>query len=287
MLVFLKLISRIPFWILYPITEFLSVLARSLYRPKVVYGNLKLAFPDKSEKEIKLIKKQFYRNLFHVIIEILKSTSLSADDLRKRAKLSNPEVIESMYQQGKSVMIFAAHFGNWEWISHAVALGTSFNTVSPIYKTLSNKVFDQFMFKIRSMHGGKPLQKEQALRNILKNKELTRAVGMVGDQRPFVGGSKLWIKFMGNETAFFPGINTIPYLTQFDCYYLKSKRVRRGYYEIEAIPIGKAPFKKGETNVLLNYAKEMEKQLNSNPEDWLWTHKRWKYVRSNDEELLS
>lgn len=281
-----KLLGTLPIWILYPFGYLLSLLARRVYRRKEVLENLRMAFPEKSEKELIKIRSQFYKNLMQIVMEVIKTTTWSEAEMRKRTKLVNPEIIEDVYKQGGSVIIFASHCANWEWIAHAITLYTSFK-LDPIYKVQANKLLDGFVHYVRARFGGTPIPKENAVRNVLKGKDRQRAIGFVADQRPFERGAKVWINFMGRETAFYPGNVALPYVTQFPCFYLKATRIKPGYYECEAIPLGNPPIPKKDASVLKNYAAEIEKQIQEYPADWLWSHKRWKYQRTSDEELLT
>lgn len=286
MLILFKLIGALPFWLLYPIGWILSIPTRLIYRRKVVFNNLRKAFPDKDVAEIRQIQKQFYRNFMDIVVETVKTPSISEKEFNRRVKLINAEVLEKEFQNDRSVLIFASHFCNWEWVSHAISLRTSYK-LDPIYKVQANKVLDQFIYKVRTRFGGSPIPKESSVRNIIKNKGNKRAIGFVADQRPFTNGSKVWINFLSIETAFFPGCVAMPYITQFPCYYMKVVRVKRGFYEVEAINIGQPRFEKNDSSIIKKYASEIEKQIENHPADWLWSHKRWKYQRSNEEELLS
>ena len=286
MLFLAKIIALIPFWVLYPIGNVLSYPLSWVYRRKVVFKNLKKAFPEKDDKEIRQIRNQFYKNLMDIVIEAIKTFSISEANLKKRVVITNPEVLLDEFQNGKSVIIYASHYCNWEWVAHAIYFYGGFR-LDPVYKVQSNKAMDSFVYHIRSRFGGQPIPKENAVRNIVKNKGEQRAVGFVADQRPHKTGSKQWVNLLDIETAFFPGNTVIPYITQFPAYYSRIVRVKRGYYEVEMVKIGEPPYQKGDPNVLLRYAEEIEKQLRDDPANWLWTHKRWKYKRSSEEELLS
>ncbi len=278
MLVLFKVIGFLPLWFLYPIGDLLSVVARFIYRRKVVIENLKTVFPEKSDVELKQIRHQFYRNFMNIVVEVVKMVSISEKELNKRVKLINSEMLEEEYRNNRSIMIFASHFCNWEWAAHAVSLQTSYK-LDPVYKVQANQVLDKFMYQIRSLTGGTPISKENAVRNILKNKDKSRAIGFVADQRPFKKGAKVWLTFLGKETAFFPGALAMPYISQFPSYYMKVIRVKRGYYEIEPVKIGEPKYEKNDPSVIKQYAKEIEKQIRNHPADWLWSHKRWKKTK--------
>lgn len=285
MLLILKSLTYIPFWILYPLGDFFSLILRFVYRREIVLNNLQTAFPQYSVKELKKIRRQFYRNFLQVVTEVVKTSSISAKELRRRSKLINPEVLDQEYNQGNSVLIFASHFCNWEWAAHAVTLQTLYN-VDPVYKVQSNPTLDQFILDIRSRFGGQPIPKENTARNVLRNKDKQRAIGFVADQKPYRKAARVWLNFLGKETAFFRGGIIMPYMSQFPCYYMRIVRVKRGYYELEAVKIGQPEFEKNDPSVIKNYIREVEKQIAEHPSDWLWSHRRWVANRQEDEEML-
>ncbi|MEL6560260.1 MAG: lysophospholipid acyltransferase family protein [Bacteroidota bacterium] len=286
MLIILKSLAFIPFWILYPLGDFFSLILRLIYRKEIVFNNLQIAFPNHSEKELSKIRRQYYRNFLQVIAEVVKTSSISAKELKQRVKLVNPELLEEEYNQGNSVLMFASHFCNWEWAAHAVTLQTSYN-LDPVYKVQSNPKLDRFILDIRSRFGGQPIPKENTARNILRNKDKQRAIGFVADQKPYRKSARVWLNFLGKETAFFRGGILMPYMSQFPCYFMKVVRVKRGYYEMEAIKIGQPKYEKNDPSVIKNYIREVEKQIAEHPADWLWSHRRWVKKRDEDEELLA
>lgn len=284
MLFLVKIVGILPLDFLYFIGNALSYPARWFYRGDVVFANLRIAFPEKSNREIRQIRKKFYKNFLQVVVEVVKTSTISKKDLSKRVRLVNPEVLENEYENGNSILIFASHFCNWEWSAHAVTLQTSY-TLDPVYKVQSNPQLDQFIYKIRSRFGGEPIPKENTARNILRNKDKKRAIGFVADQKPYRKAARVWFKFFNNETAFFRGGILLPYMSQFPCYYMRVTRVKKGFYELEAVKIGKPEFQKNDPRVMRNYINEVEKQIETHPADWLWSHKRWAKKRQEDESI--
>ena len=112
-----------------------------------------------------------------------------------------------------------------------------------------------------------------------------RRIGIVTDQKPIYRASKIWQNLFGNETAFNIGGSVMACMTNYPCYYLKIDRLKRGYYELELIKIGEGPNEKGDKSMLINFVREVEKQIENTPENWLWSHDRWKYNRRKGEEL--
>ncbi len=283
----IKLISYLPFSALYLLSDILSFVACYIvrYRKDVVLSNLRRSFPEKSEAEIKKIMWQFYRNLSDVIVEMAKSFNMSVEDIRKRVKFSNIDVLTNQFKQGRSVICMAGHIANWEWILYGFNANCDY-PAEAVYKPLSNKWFDRLMLENRKRFGGTPIPKSNAVREIIKrNKTGVHAFALVADQMPAFSEEKYWTTFMGIESAFFVGSDTLARFTKGAAAFIGMKRVKRGYYEIEAKLLGEPPHDKEKNELIEAYSKELENFIQKHPSDWLWSHKRWKYSKSEFEEM--
>lgn len=240
--------------------------------------NLNIAFPDKSERELKKITRKFYQNLADLVVENLKSYRITAYSLQKRVDIINPEVLTDFLKKDQSVLAMTGHFGNWEWIS--LRCGLEINAqLDAIYKPLSNASFDKIMYQIRSRFGAYPVPMKQIVRAIIQRKHLTRVVASVADQRPSGHDKKHWTTFFGQETAFFTGTDKLAQLTQYPVIFVGMKRKKRGFYQIWFEQIAKPPYPEDTFFILEKYAALTQKLIEDNPADWLWSHNRWKYGR--------
>ena len=147
-------ISALPFPILYAISDFLFfVLYRILgYRKKIVLGNIQRSFPEKTVKEHEEICRKFYHHFCDLVLESLKTFTISEKEVKKRVVCINPEVIDKYFDQGRSVIIAGGHFNNWEIFAVAVDALIKHKAIG-IYKPLSNKYFDKKMRNTRSKYG--------------------------------------------------------------------------------------------------------------------------------------
>ena len=281
----LKLISRSPLWLLYAFASVLSFPLRIFYRRKLVINNLKRAFPEKDSKQLNEIANKFYKRFSEILVETLKSATISEKEIAKRVVFKNPEIFIRHKEAGKSVLIYASHQCNWEWMAMG---GRTYFPIpgDPIYKPLQNKKADKFIYDIRSRFGSKPLSKDIAAREILRQKDTFRIIGLVADQSP-PRDHVFWTHFFGQETDFYPGLVTLPYLMQAATVFCRIKRIKRGYYEVEVVDIGHPPFEKKDYSVLKNYIEETEKLISQAPENYLWTHNRWKHTRLENEEIIN
>ncbi|EAY26499.1 lysophospholipid acyltransferase family protein [Microscilla marina] len=283
----IRLFALWPFWVLYLWADFIGWLAFSVigYRKAVVIDNLKKSFPEKSDKEIKEIARRFYRNLGDIIVESLKVVGLSERQLQKRVSYKDYHILEERLKSGTSVIVMTPHSGNWEWLLLACSylLVKSGFGVDAVYSPLSNQFFDRLMIKIRSKFGADPTPMNMVLRNVIKNKGKARVVAMVADQRPLPNESNYWTEFLHQETAFFIGSERIARKVKFPVVYTSIRRLKRGYYEVSFQALADPPYDKPasaeDMPIIERFAHLVEQDIKACPDQWLWSHKRWKHKR--------
>jgi len=278
---FLKAFSYLPLGILYLISDLLFLLTYYVvgYRKKVVLTNLRNSFPDKSDDEIKKIAKTFYHSLADFAVELVKSNRLSPEEFKKRVVFKNTEILAPY--QGQTIMYLASHQFNWEWMALSAALHFAKNT-DFIYQPLTNASTDEYMIHLRSRFGARPIPSNNAARDVLKGTKEGRGVAIVADQTPQRSAKKYWTTFLNQDTAFFVGPDSIAKLAKCPVFYFACTKVKRGYYQIEVIKIGAPPYERNDYSILENYAREVEKVIQSNPSEWLWSHRRWKYKKEQE-----
>ena len=160
-------LSRLPFFVLYLISDFLAFLAGTVfkYRKKVILENLRKSFPNKSERELEIITKGFYKNLADIVVETIKGLTISQKELDKRVKIVNEDVLVKYLQDNTTNIALASHQGNWEWLLLSCASRLPVN-VQAAYKPLRNQFFEKLMFGIRSRFGTEPIPSKQLVRRI-------------------------------------------------------------------------------------------------------------------------
>lgn len=272
------LISILPFRVLYLLSDLLFPVIYHLvgYRKKIVFSNLKHAFPEKSEEEILKIARKFYRHFTDVIFEIIKMRTISPGALRKRINYSNPELLRKYHDENKGVMGMSAHFNNWEWTSACSEWGPHHPVV--IYKPLRNKQFDRFMKITRTRHGVEMIPMRETLRKIISDQKAGRLVlyGLISDQTPVWEETQHWTTFLNQDTAVFTGAAKLALRTGLPAVYFSMRKIRRGRYIIDLETISEDHAGKNENDITDAFFRSMEKKIRENPEYWLWTHRRWK-----------
>ncbi|MCX6333218.1 MAG: lysophospholipid acyltransferase family protein [Bacteroidia bacterium] len=275
------IITLLPLRVLYLFSDliFLFFYYFPGYRRKVVRTNLNNSFPDKSEKEIITIEKKFYRHLCDLFIETFKLTHLSSRQLMKRVPLTNPELLEKLYSEGRDVAAILGHFGNWEWLI-CLPLYANYKFVS-IYKPLANNHFDKFMIDNRTRFGMTVTPMQHVVRDVLNNrKNKIRALySFLTDQTPAKGDIRFWSNFLNQETPVYRGAEKIASKYDMAVIFFNIQKVKRGqyYFTIELLfehSAGLPEYVITETHV-----KRLEEIIKEHPEYWIWSHKRWKHKR--------
>jgi len=275
------LISLLPFPVLYALSDMLYLLIYKLvgYRKKLVRKNLRESFPEKSAEELKSIEKKFYHFFCDYIMETIKLTSISKEEMRRRVKYTGMEHVNEYLEKGHNVVLYIGHYCNWEWIT-SIGLHVSDDVlVGQIYHILENKPFNALLLYIRSRMGTESISMQVTLRKIIeKRREGTPLViGFISDQVPLYQATRHWLTFLNHDgTIVITGTEQIAKQMDFSCVYLDVSCPRRGYYNIDVVPMCEES--KGIPNWELTdqYFQLFEQSIRRAPEYWLWTHNRWK-----------
>jgi len=274
-------ISILPFRVLYLVSDGLYLLLYYIigYRKKVVTNNLKLVFPEKTDKEISIIRKKFYKHLCDMFLEMAKTMAISENQLKKRFKVLNPDELKRLETLNKSVILMYGHYASWEW-SVVLQNYIKFKGLG-VYKKLANRYFDKLARDIRSKYNTQLISTKETISVINQseiegNKSIT---AFISDQSPRLTKEVYWGTFMGIETPCFTGAERLAKKLDLTIAYLKVKKVKRGYYEAEVMTLAENPNDYKDYELTDLFLREVEKQIYEAPEYYFWTHKRWKHQR--------
>lgn len=278
----LWLISILPFRLLYALSDVLYFFIYRVfgYRTKTVKSNLKLVFPEKSDKEIKRIMDKFYHHLCDMILEAIKSLSISESDLKKRFTFSNMSLINDIEKEGRSIVLMCGHYGSWEWIF--IMQKYMNHKGFAVYKRLSNSYFDRLVKRIRAKYNTTLITTKEAVLQIAKSHasgELTIS-GFAADQSPKIDKAFHWQKFMGIKVPVHTGAEVIAKRLDMSVVFFGVKRLKRGYYQTTFTKITDEPKSYKNYDITDEFLKLVEAQIKEAPEYYLWTHKRWKHKDS-------
>jgi KDO2-lipid IV(A) lauroyltransferase len=200
--------------------------------------------------------------------------------MRKRISFKGVDLMTAHQSEGKSVMMMTSHYGNWEW---GALIGYHLPAdfmLHPVYQKLKNRHFDKLIFRLRSISGCVNIEKDELVRKMLqmKNNGKYGIIGMVSDQSPAKHFIRYRLQFLNQETPVFLGTEQLARKYNYPVYFMDIKRPKRGYYDIEIIPIAVKPGETKEYEITTRYMQLLEEKIKKQPELWLWSHKRWKYA---------
>lgn len=277
-MIIIKLFSRLPLSWLYLLSDSLYFFGYYVvgYRKRVVRSNLELSFPEKSIKDIRQIERKFYRNLSDFVVETLKAFTISPDELSRRVKF----ILPNDNDFAKTPVIgLASHQFNWEWLVLSGCIQLNME-IDMVYQPLKSKSFDNIILRLRTRFGGYAVKRSEVAREAIKRNNITRIIALVADQFPGRKNDKrYWTNFLGQETAFYQGIQQLAVLTQYPVYHFGIRKLKRGYYECSIRKVSDPPYSKNDVSIVESYIQQTEKMIHAEPEGWLWSHKRWKKTK--------
>lgn len=280
---FVWLITWLPLRVLYLFSDIYYLIIYYIvgYRKSVVRDNLLNSFPNKTKSELRSIERRFYHFFCDLFVETLYEMHCSEDEIRKRMKFVNVDMVLQQYEKGKSVMLMTAHYGNWEWTSSLSLHLPSDKPLYGIYKELRNHKFDTFICQLRRRFKGENVEKYDLVRKLvqLKREGKLAMFGMISDQMPNAASIHYWTNFLNHDTATLTGTEVLARKFDYPVYFGQITRIKRGYYTCEFIPIALEPKLTVENEITEMYIRQLEKTIQKTPEFWLWTHKRWKIQR--------
>jgi len=284
---FLWLISVLPYRLFYFFSDLVYFLVYRVvgYRKKVVYKNLTLVFPDKSEKEKKNIQKAFYKHMCDMFLETIKTLNISEEELKKRYALPNIDLLLDLEKE-RSILVMFPHYGNWEWsiIVNVYVKSKGF----AIYQKIGNIYFDRLIKKIRGIWSTTPISQKETVITMARNNQngIKGVYGIVSDQSPQVHLAQYWTKFMNIKVPVYNSPEILARKYDHAVVFAKVTKVKRGYYSTEFIPIALEGSKTKENEITDKFLRLTEEEIIQHPAYYLWTHRRWKHRDKVPEKYL-
>jgi len=264
-----------------PLADAMAWLSWRVFRveQRPLKANLMASFPDLTDAQLQQLMRDYYRGFAQVLVEVIRSVSLSPAQLRRRVVLEGFEPVRAALASGTPVLLVAAHQCNWEWMLLALSLELGF-PLEAAYKPLVDGWAQREMLKARSRFGAQLVPAQELLAHILRGGRTPRAIAMVADQEPRTSERRHWTRFMNRDTAFFMGAEEITRVTKFPAYFVGLRRTSRGHYAVSVTPLAEVGEKLPPGALTERYARLVEQQILAAPADWPWSHKRWKLKKS-------
>ena len=274
-------LALLPFPLLYFLSDLLFQVVYHLarYRRKMVRKNLCNAFPEKSEREIIILEKAYYRHLCDYFVETVKTLNLSEEEMKERMHFENPELLNRLMKDGSSCLVCLGHYGNWEWVPSIRLHLMPGVEAGLVYKQLHSLPFDQLFREIRGRFGSLPIEKRSVLRTLVrkKNEGQTIVVGFLSDQRPPRVSDKYWTTFLNQDTPLQTGMDKIARSLSMSVVYLDIEKRKRGFYTGRFVTLSEDASLEVKDSITEAYVRLLEKTVLRAPAFYLWSHNLWKF----------
>jgi KDO2-lipid IV(A) lauroyltransferase len=275
------LISILPFRILYIFSDFIYLIFYYIigYRKNIVLNNLKIAFPNKSDDEIKVISKKFFHHFVDIFMEMLKTFTISKKEIAKHFYLTNLDEFVDFTERNPNFILMSSHYANYEWI---LSLNRHFDfPVFGAYKKLKNPYFDNFIKRSRGRFNTKLITTKEFIQLFKNNKEnnISGLYGFLNDQSPKLKKSTYYTTFFGKSVPVYTGAEMLAKKYNYPMVYLRTEKIKRGYYRTTVHVLSENPVEIPDFQLTDLFMRNLEKQIVENPEYYFWTHKRFKHAK--------
>lgn len=274
-------LSSLPLGVLYMVSDVLCFFQNYIiqYRKKVVVENLENSFPDKSAQEIQTIAKKFNKNFCDFTIETIKGITISQDKIDQHISVENMDIMQRIYDENKNVMVLCGHVFNWEWLK---GLGAHLPTpnIYAVYHVAKNEFVNDIIKKSREKFNGETIPMQRATEEIMRIENNGDSLFlMVADQSPYKKAIRYDLQFLNQTTPVFQGFDKLARRKNMGIVYLNITKPKRGQYRYEVIEITPDGDTFKENEVVHKFFNLLEKNIQQDPANYMWTHKRWKYKK--------
>jgi KDO2-lipid IV(A) lauroyltransferase len=279
-------ISCLPLCVLYRFADIFYILVISVvpYRRKVIRTNIDRSFPLKSLAEKRKIERAFYRHFADLLIESVKNLSIHKKELLRRFEIENPQVMEELFNQRKSVILVSGHYNNWEWFITAQALLVPHQSYG-IGTPLSNPFWNKKLNERRQRFGMNVIHASNYKEQLRSSKE-PFAVLTLADQSPVDSRKAFWTTFLNQPTAVLFGTEFMAHDFNAAVVYFTIQKKKRGIYSLRYELITNNPSELSWGEITKKHTEHLEASILKKPQFWLWSHKRWKRHVPDDLENL-
>ncbi len=278
---FIFMVSILPFKLLYLFSDFLYFIIYYIvgYRKKVVLDNLKIAFPEKTNAELQKIRKKFYHHFIDVFMEMLKTFTISNQDIMKRFELVNKEELEPFMAKHDNILLMSSHHGNYEWMFSLNLLVDHKGFAA--YKKVKNKYFNNLIVKSRSRFNTTLVATKDFLAQVEVNDQSgeKNVYGLLSDQSPKLNKAHHWCQFFGKTVPVHTGTEMLAKKYNYPVVYIEKIKVKRGFYKAKFEILTENPRDWSDYAITDLFMQKLENHIKQEPENYFWTHKRFKHMK--------
>ncbi|MBZ5516202.1 MAG: lysophospholipid acyltransferase family protein [Acidobacteriia bacterium] len=275
----LRLLGALPHWVARGLCGLLARATYWLWRRlrKVGLFNLRLAFPEWSDKERSEVLRDLFRGFGRMLADFAHFPYWNRENIEHLIIYDGFENYAQAQEQGKGVLFLTAHFSNWELGSFAH--GIYGHPCYFLVRELDNPLLDAFINRYRCLSGGHAIEKRNAAREVLRALRRGEAVGILSDQN-VLAGEGVFVDFFGRPASTTTGPARLARQTGAPIVLgLVIWDEKLGKYRLRFDSVEWIRREDPEEEILVNtanFTRLIEEYVRRYPAQWLWVHRRWK-----------
>lgn len=245
--------------------------------------NLKVAFPEKTDRDRKRILRAMYRNFGQNIMEMLYTPYMSTIYVRSHVDVKGKEVLEEALKAGKGALLLGCHAGSWELSNITSALMTPGDGYAMLARPQKKTAkIDTFLNQLRQSKGVRVIRTNE-LKSMVEQLKNNKVLGAAADHG---GKDGLNVPFFGKAALTAPG--SIKLAKKYGSAIILAfmHRLKDGHHEMifRRFESGTGDDEAGLKADLTAINAVFEEWIRSWPQEYLWFYRRWKY--STDRHVL-
>ncbi len=245
---------------------------------KIITKNLKTAFPQKTEKETHKLKNKVYNHFSYIFIEIIYLyLKRRPNKILKNIFIENKEALKNALNKNRGLILFSAHFGNWELIPYIFSKKLKLQ-IYGVAKEMNNPLVEKTVKNFRKYMGCNTINKKGSIKKIIKLLENKNILYFLIDQNT-IERESVFVDFFSTKVSAVTSVSQlhlkkgIPILPVF-LHYENDKIVLE---ILECINFKKTEnYNKDVLNLTQKCTTIIEEKIREYPEQWFWFHDRWK-----------
>ena len=241
--------------------------------------NLIIAFPEKTQGEREAIMKEFFSHFIDIFMEMIKTFSISNEEILKRFHLVNQSEMDDFMARNKNILLMSSHYGNFEWL-FSLNLRVKHNGFAA-YKKVKNKYLNDYIVRSRSRFNTTLIPTKELIKALDDNdqKKISSVYGMLIDQSPKLNKARHWSTFFGKEVPVITGTEMLAKKYNYAVMYIETRKVKRGYYETKMEILTEEPREIKDYEITDLFMKKLEAHIREEPAYYFWSHKRFKHMK--------
>lgn len=239
--------------------------------------NLRLAFPEWSERRRRRVLFGTFQNLGRMLADFARFPKLDRNNIEELIVYDGFEHFARAREQGKGVLFLTAHFGNWELSSFAHGLyGHPLNFA---VRQMDNPLLNDLINRYRCRSGGRTIEKNDFARQALRALRRGEALGILMDTN-MLASEGVFVDFFGRLACTTTGPARITRKARAPLVLgLAIWDSKLGKYRLRFEPVQWIACQDPEEEIVANtanFTRLIEEYVRRYPDQWLWVHRRWK-----------